>query len=127
MPFPQAIADAKYVSLSTFRRNGRPVPTPVWAVGLPDGRLGIWTNGGSHKIGRLGRDPRVTLQPCSVRGKVEDGAPLVHGTAEVSRASDDLALVRRGISRKYGVVGWVSIHLRLDRSTDVAVLVTPAS
>lgn len=121
-----AIADEKYVSLSTLRRNGDPVPTPVWAVGLPDGRLGVWTNGASHKIKRLGNDHRVTVQPCSVRGKVAAGAPLLSGTAEVSRSADDLALVRRGISKKYGVVGWVSIHLRLDRSNDTAVLVTLA-
>jgi len=121
-----SIADEKYVSLSTFRRTGEPVATPVWAAQLPDGRLGVWTNGGSHKVGRLTRDARVTLQPCTVRGSVADGAPLLTGTAEVSRTRADVALVRRAISRKYGIVGWAAIHLRPRRAQDTALLVTLA-
>jgi len=32
-----------YVSLTTFRRTGQPVPTPVWAA--PDGAdLVVWTH-----------------------------------------------------------------------------------
>jgi len=99
------LADSTYVSLTTFRRTGEPVATPVWVVALPDGRLGVWTNGTSGKVKRLGRDPRVTLQPCTVRGAVADGAPLHTGTAEVSRSAEDLTQLRRLITRTYGVVG----------------------
>ena len=44
-----ALADEKYILLTTFRRDGTPVPTPVWVVSLDEGKLGFWTSSGSGK------------------------------------------------------------------------------
>lgn len=85
----RALADEDFVSLTTFKRNGDGVPAPVWLVGEGD-RLLVWTPADSWKVKRLRRDPRVTLVPCSRRGKVADGALPVEGTAEVV---DDPAVV----------------------------------
>jgi PPOX class probable F420-dependent enzyme len=56
-----ALPVSTYVSLTTFRRNGAPVATPVWAA--PDGEtLAVWTRADSGKRGtRLGK--RRTLCP----------------------------------------------------------------
>ncbi|MEZ5249426.1 MAG: hypothetical protein R2713_09520 [Ilumatobacteraceae bacterium] len=37
------LADEKYVVLTTTRKDGRSVPTPVWIAALPDGALGFTT------------------------------------------------------------------------------------
>ncbi|HAP78496.1 MAG TPA: PPOX class F420-dependent oxidoreductase [Acidimicrobiaceae bacterium] len=77
------IADETYVLLTTFRRNGDAVPTPVWIVGLPDGSAGFTTELDSGKVKRIRNNPKVTLQPCDMRGKVKEGSAVVEATAEV--------------------------------------------
>lgn len=41
---PQQLADARFVSLATFWKNGTAVPTAVWVAAAPDG-LGVWSVG----------------------------------------------------------------------------------
>jgi uncharacterized protein len=68
-----------YVSLTTFRRTGAPVATPVWAA--PDGdTLVVWTRADSGKVKRLRHTSSVTVAPCDIRGRVE--GPAVDAAAE---------------------------------------------
>ena len=58
----------KYLLLTTFTKDGRPKPTPVW--GVPDGdKLLIITDDGSWKTKRINNTPRVTIQKCGALGK----------------------------------------------------------
>src|SRR3712207_2784141 len=113
----------KYVLLTTFRRDGRAVPTPLWVV--PDGAgLGFWTPTGTGKLKRIRNDGRVTVQPCDVRGN-PSGEP-VEAQARIGDAADRARVVE-GIRRKYGLIGRLTlIGSRLRRGTDgtVAVIVT---
>jgi uncharacterized protein len=95
-----AITDEKYVLLTTFRKNGDSVATPVWIAALPDGSGGFTTEASSGKAKRIRNTPRVTLQPCSMRGKVSPGAALVTATAEVL-VGTDAHPVRDAVRRKY--------------------------
>lgn len=61
------LARTRCISLTTFRRDGSPVVTPVWFVSDGD-RLLIWTFAHRGKVKRIRRDPRVTLAPCTFRG-----------------------------------------------------------
>ena len=64
----------KYLLLTTFTKDGRPKPTPVW--GVPDGdKLLISTDDGSWKTKRINNTPRVTIQKCGVLGKPK-GEPV---------------------------------------------------
>jgi PPOX class probable F420-dependent enzyme len=65
---PAEIQQHKRTLLVTFRRNGTPVPTPVWAAAA-DGHLYVRSERAAGKIKRLRRDPRLLLAPCTVRGK----------------------------------------------------------
>ncbi|WP_395159675.1 pyridoxamine 5'-phosphate oxidase family protein, partial [Ilumatobacter sp.] len=47
-----AISDAKFVSLTTYKKDGTPKPLPVWIAALPDGRVGFTTSGESWKAKR---------------------------------------------------------------------------
>lgn len=98
-----AITDEKYVLLTTFRRSGDAVPTPVWIVALPDGGAGFTTEDGSGKVKRIRNNPKVTLQPCTVRGAVKEGSAVVEGTAEVLLGAD-AAPVRAAVRKKYSVM-----------------------
>lgn len=97
------IADEKYVSFTTFRKNGAAVATPVWIAPLGDGRAGFTTGATSGKVKRLAANPAVTLRPCSVRGQVRADAPEVRGTAVVWLGKDAKP-VDDAILRKYRVM-----------------------
>ena len=69
----RALAHEKYLSLTTYRRDGSPVATPVWFV-VDGQRLLVWTSAGSWKAKRLRRDPRVRIAACDFRGNVHGAA-----------------------------------------------------
>ena len=97
-----SLADSDFVSLTTFRKDGRPVATPVWAAAA-DGGLVVTTPAGSGKVKRLRRDPRVTLQPCSRRGVVPEGAPVVEARAEVVTDPARMATYNQALAATYGL------------------------
>jgi uncharacterized protein len=96
------LADARFVSLTTFRRSGEPVSTPVW-VGRDGAALVVLTPSGSGKVRRLRHDPRVEIRPCGRFGKVEDGVQPVAGTAQVREVAAEVARARATIRRTYPI------------------------
>jgi uncharacterized protein len=111
------LADEKYLSLTTYRRDGSPVSTPVWFV-VDRGRILVWTSAASWKAKRLRRDPRVRIAACDFRGNVHGSA--WHGTARFLPA-DDGPRVQRLLRKKYPVarrlLSWFnSLTARLSRA-----------
>ncbi len=100
-PEPSSIGLEKFVSLTTFTKDGTPKPLPVWIVTLPDGRLGFTTSDESWKAKRIRNTPKVTLRPCDQRGRVTAGAPEVTGTAEVVTGAL-FTEVQGLVKKKYG-------------------------
>lgn len=98
---PRALGDHEYVSLATHRRSGTPVPTPVWAVRDGDELL-VWTRSDSGKVKRLRNDATVTVTPCDMRGRTDDGAEALPGTAQLLEDAAGLRRVRRAMTGKYG-------------------------
>jgi uncharacterized protein len=96
------LADARFVSLTTFRRSGEAVSTPVW-VGRDGEKLVVLTPAGSGKVRRLRHDPRVEIRPCGRFGKVADGVEPVAGTAEVRERPADVVRARETIRRAYPI------------------------
>ncbi|WDV30770.1 PPOX class F420-dependent oxidoreductase [Streptomyces sp. AD16] len=97
---PRRAGQSPYVSLTTFRKDGTGVATPVWAV-REDDTLYVWTRSDSWKIKRLRRDPRVRVTVCDVRGKVAEDAPRAEGTARLVEDADGLKRLRKRFGRKY--------------------------
>jgi PPOX class probable F420-dependent enzyme len=124
-----ALDDEKYLSLTTFRRDGTPVATPVWFV-VEDGRVLVWTSAASWKAKRLRRDPRVRIAACDMRGAVH--GPSLDATAILlpERAG---VHVERLLRRKYPVarrlLAWwaslVRMVARRPRNTPAYVEITP--
>lgn len=97
----RTIGAARYVELTTFRRDGSPVSTPVWVA--PDGEdLLVVTLDDTGKTKRLAHTARVELRPCTVRGVVAPDAPRYAGRARVHRDAAAIARVKRAIGAKYG-------------------------
>jgi uncharacterized protein len=61
------IGAGKYAMLTTYKKDGSPVGSPVW-LAAQDDRIVVAANGDSWKIKRIRRNPNVTLQLCNARG-----------------------------------------------------------
>jgi uncharacterized protein len=97
------LAKAQYILLTTFTKDGRPKPTPIWAAVEGD-RLLVITVGSSWKVKRIRNTPRVTLATCTMQGRPTSDA--VEGTAAVLDKSHNGA-VYDAIGKRYGIVGKV--------------------
>jgi PPOX class probable F420-dependent enzyme len=86
----------RYLSLTTFRRDGTPVATPVWVVADEDRALLVWTGAETWKAKRLRRDGRVELAASTARGR--EVGPRLRGMATIH---DDPERVLRLLARKY--------------------------
>jgi PPOX class probable F420-dependent enzyme len=59
----------KYLSLTSYRRDGSGVATPVWFV-IDDDRLLVMTDPESFKAKRIRRNPDVTIASCTATGRL---------------------------------------------------------
>ncbi|HQR28273.1 MAG TPA: PPOX class F420-dependent oxidoreductase [Nocardioides sp.] len=93
---------ATYLRLTTFRKDGTPVPTPVWLARDGDFVV-VTTSPDSGKVKRLRHTTRVLVAPCDGRGRLKKGARELEATAEL--VTDPVEADRIGglIKEKYGV------------------------
>lgn len=97
-----ALAAEQYVLLTTTRRNGVPVATPVW-VARDDDALVVTTGAEAGKVKRVRHTPRVTLQACDRVGKPLEGASVVDAHATVHDDEQSMRQLEAALSAKYGV------------------------
>ena len=102
------IADEKYIALTTYRKSGEPVVTPVWVNPVSDGRIGFWTSNGSGKTKRMANNPRVTVQASDARGRAKSGSSPLSGTAEMIHEGPLFDEVTAKGKKKYGVMVTIS-------------------
>ncbi|GAT70794.1 PPOX class F420-dependent enzyme [Planomonospora sphaerica] len=119
------LAAEPYVSVTTYRRNGAAVATPVWAA--PDGEaLVIWTPVSAGKVKRIRNNPEVAVRACDVRGNAR--GEEVGGRAEIMSA-EETERVRDLLTRKYGLQARLVIlgsRLRRGGAGTVGIRITPA-
>jgi PPOX class probable F420-dependent enzyme len=63
-----SLAHERYISLTTFKRDGTPVSTPVWVVSDDGSRLLVWSGEQTWKVRRVRRNPNVLVAPATFRG-----------------------------------------------------------
>jgi hypothetical protein len=135
----------KYLLLTTFRKDGRAVPTAVWFArdespdGGADDRIGggaddgtggdadlvIWTVADSGKVKRIRRDGAVTITACDVRGKPRGTAITAHARLLDAAGSQR---TRELVARRYGPLGRLTIlGSRIRRGTNgtIGIAITP--
>jgi PPOX class probable F420-dependent enzyme len=97
---PTELDRVPYINMRSFKRDGGPVDTPVWCAPL-DGKLYVFTLRESFKVKRIGRNPRVQVAKCDVRGKLL--GPWLEGTChEVAAGSELEKRVYVSFVEKYG-------------------------
>jgi PPOX class probable F420-dependent enzyme len=89
----------KYLSVTSFRRDGTGVATPVWFV-VDGERLLALTDPRSFKARRIRRNPAVEVAPCSGAGRLR-GEPVLAHAAFLDAA--EIPRVERLMARKYRV------------------------
>lgn len=109
------VAATPYTLVTTFRRDGTPVATPVWAAER-DGRLYIRAERQCGKVKRLRRDPRALVAPCTSRG-----APLAPSTPATGRvlSPQDEPAAEQTLAQRYGlgrsvferVIDWLRVDM----------------
>jgi len=128
------LSDEKYLLLTTFKKDGTAVPSPVWVVGLDDGNLGFWTSSGSGKAKRLRQPAKVTVQPCDARGRTKASTAPADATARMATPAE-LEAIRAKIVAKYGfmtkltkVLNTIGGFLKRKRIPygDAGVVITPS-
>jgi len=116
---------ARYVSLTTFRKDGRGVATPVW-LAVDGAEIFIVSDLDTGKVKRLLRDGHVTLAVCDFRGGIAPNALHATGTARVL----DEAQTQRAralIARKYftsRLGNWLVRIFHLPKRPVIGIVVT---
>ena len=91
---------SRYIALTTYRRDGRAVTTPVWAVTIK-GKLYVVTTKSTGKAKRVRATGRVRFAPCNMNGRRILGE-WQEGTGRIvqneARRNEALA----ALQRKYG-------------------------
>jgi len=117
-PFTSLKGD-KYINLTTFRRSGEAVATPLWFA-EQQGVLYTQTFPSAGKLKRIRHTARVTVASCTISGK-----PLraeIEGQARIITDEQEILLAEAALARKYGLTrhiyhGALSVIGKLRRQT----------
>jgi PPOX class probable F420-dependent enzyme len=91
---------SRYMALTTYRRDGRPVTTPVWAVPL-EGKLYVVTDNSTGKARRVRATGRARFAPCNVSGRRILGE-WQEGTGRIVQDEMRRREALAALQRKYG-------------------------
>jgi uncharacterized protein len=95
-----ALFPGRYLSVTSFKRDGTGVATPVWFVS--DGtRLFALTDLHSPKVRRMRRNPRVLIASCRPGGRLRSEPVPAH--ADVLTATEDLERVHDLLVQRYKI------------------------
>lgn len=114
----ERLAAGKYLLITSYRKNGTAVATPVWVVRDGDA-LGAWSAADAWKVKRIRARGDVLVGPCDLRGNPT--GDQVPATAEICDP-ETTARYRRLLARKYGILGRLTLlGSRLRRGLDGTV------
>jgi uncharacterized protein len=90
---------SKQVSLTTYRKSGAAVSTPVWYA-INGGELFIVSETAAGKVKRIRNNNDVVVTACTFRGQPMQGGATAHGTARLLDEAATLA-ARKLLARRY--------------------------
>ncbi|MET9627680.1 PPOX class F420-dependent oxidoreductase [Lentzea sp. NPDC006480] len=122
------LGNGQYLLLTTFRKDGTPVATPVWVLtGPSDDVIYAWSAKDTGKVKRIRRSGDVEIGPCDVRGNPKGPSVKAHARLMDDAAGDE---IRSRIMKKYGVIGWLTVFgskVRRGRTGSVGIEITAAA
>jgi PPOX class probable F420-dependent enzyme len=121
------LGQGQYLLLTTFRKDGTAVPTPVWVTpGDTDGVIYAWSARDTGKVKRIRRSGDVEIGSCDFKGTPKGESIRARAKLLDDDASD---VVRSRIVKKYGVTGWLTMFgskLRRGRTGTIGIEITEA-
>lgn len=120
------LGTGKYLLLTTYRKNGAAVPTPVWVTSEGD-TLYAWSAVDTGKVKRIRRSGDVRIGPCDIKGK-PTGEQVPATARLLDQAGSDR--VRSLIAKKYGLMGRLTLlgsRLRRGREGSIGIEITPST
>jgi PPOX class probable F420-dependent enzyme len=93
-----ALEGQTYLSLTTFRKNGAPVATPVWFAQEGD-KLYVMTGAHTGKVRRIRHNAQVEVAPCTLNGDLLGAS---QEAMAVIVPDDQTPHANRTLIRKYG-------------------------
>ena len=119
------IGRSRHVSLTTYRKDGTGVATPVWQV-MNGGELLVVSDADAWKVKRIRNNSHVVVTVCSIRRRIAPGAPSAQGTArlldEAGTEAGRTLLARKYLMSRIG--NWFARILRLRRRPVIGIAVT---
>jgi PPOX class probable F420-dependent enzyme len=121
----------RYLSITSYKRDGQGVVTPVWFV-VRDGRLLVETDAASGKVKRIRHNPQVQVAVCTASGRLR--GELVPAVAQILPDSE-IGAVERLIADKYRFDMIIfrplrfiqaNLHLGRPRTGPVILGITPS-
>ena len=94
-----------YISLGTYRRDGRVVRTPVWFA-EQDGCFWVFTAASAGKVKRLANDGRSNIARCDAWGR--DLGPLIDTWAERVTDRETEKRAYSALRARYGWQMWLT-------------------
>jgi PPOX class probable F420-dependent enzyme len=91
---------AQFMSLTTYKKSGEGVATPVWFVDIA-GKLYVITNHDAWKLKRLRNTGKATVAPCTASGKVTGDSHEAKGYVVADEAEGKTA--HEALTKKYGI------------------------
>jgi len=122
-PVLEPFVRQKTILLTTYRRDGTPVGTPV-NIAVAGDRAFVRTFDTAWKLKRIRSNPEVEVAPSTVRGKPT--GPAIRARARVLSGSES-AYASRTIAPKYPILHGFLVPLfhRLRRNKTVHIELTP--
>lgn len=115
----------QYISLTTYRKNGNEIATPVWFAQDDEGKLYVMTLNDAWKVKRIRNNSHVKLAPCNARGVIH--GDTIKGMATIHEANSPTAQkAEQLLTKKYGIMKRLFGLLRLvQRKENVYLEITP--
>jgi PPOX class probable F420-dependent enzyme len=113
----EQIQGQKYLSLTTFRRDGTSVRTPVW-FGQEGDKLFVMTRSSSGKYKRIRNNPQVRIAACTMRGTIT--GPEFTAMARIVTVQEH-AHARGTINEKYWAARIPFIWRRTDAYLEISL------
>ena len=102
LPTTEQLTKNKYISLKTFRRDGTPIPTPVWfAFDESDHQIFMTTAKKASKLKRLRHTDKVEFAFCDARGKTY--SKYFSGTCK-ELDQNNIFQTHNLLKKKYGII-----------------------
>lgn len=132
-PAPEAAGQrfrGRYLSITSYKRDGTGVATPVWFVSQ-NGKLLVETDAASGKVKRIRRSPAIKIAICTASGRFRgERVPAVAEILPSSEVRKTERLLRHKYRADLVIIAPLrliqsALHLGRPRTGPVILAITP--